>query len=300
MSSPYDWDRVEARTPEGLSVSAIVVSFQTGPALFDCLWALVGDPDVGQVVVVDNGNPPDVVAQLEEMADAGRIVLVGEGVNHGFAAGVNLGAQAASGERLLVINPDAVLRRGSVAALEAALGAEPAIAGGRLYGADGMEQRGGRRRQLTLASAAGTFLGLSRVMGRWFPSINRHREPQPPGPVPMDAVSGALMYFTREGFSQLYGFDEGYFLHVEDLDICRRAEMEGGSVTYTPLAGVYHYGATSNVPGVVVERHKAAGLRRYFAKFASSPVERSLAALLGPLVSAALVTRAKWRGREKE
>ncbi len=300
MISGYDWDRVLARAPEGLRVCAVVVSYRTGPSLYDCLWALIGDPDICEVVVVDNGNPPEVVARLEEMAATGRITLVGEGINRGFAAGVNLGAAAGRGERLLVINPDAVLRRGSVAALEAALGAEPAVAGGRIFGADGVEQRGGRRRMLTLASAAGTFLGLSRVAGGAFPNINRHEEAAPDGPVPMEAVSGALMYFSRGGFEQLRGFDDKYFLHVEDLDICRRAELEGGSVIYAPGAGAYHYGATSDVPSVVVERHKAAGLKRYFSKFAASPVEKLVAALLGPMFRMALVARAKWRARARE
>lgn len=298
----YDWGRVLARAPEGLSVSAIVVSYRTGPVLFDCLHALLADPDIAEVVVVDNGNSADVLARLDALAAGGRLKVVGEGVNRGFAEGVNLGAKTATGERLLIINPDAVLRRGSIAALEAALGAEPAIVGGRIFGADGVEQRGCRRRKLTLASAAGTFLGLSRapVLGRWLVDINRSGEPPPDGAVAMEAVSGALMYLTREGFGYLSGFDEGYFLHVEDLDICRRAEMEGGSVMYAPDAGAYHYGATSDVAGVVVERHKAAGLKRYFAKFASSPVERTIAGVLAPLITAALGARAKWRERQGE
>ena len=64
----------------------------------------------------------------------------------------------------------------------------------------------------------------------------------------MDAVSGALMYLSRAGFERLGGFDEGYFLHVEDLDLCRRAEADGGSVIYTPLASALHHGATSDAP----------------------------------------------------
>lgn len=301
MNAGYDWARVFARAPDGLSVSAIVVSYRTGPVLFDCLHALLADPDISEVVVVDNGNPPEVAARLAAMA-GDRLKVVGDADNRGFAAGVNLGAKAAKGERLLVINPDALLRRGSVAALEAALGAEPAIVGGRIFGADGIEQRGCRRRRLTLASAAGTFLGLARapLLKRWFVDLNRHREPPPDGPVAMEAVSGALMYLTREGFGYLRGLDEGYFLHVEDLDLCARAELEGGSVTYAPDAGAYHYGATSDVAGVVVERHKAAGLKRYFAKFARSPIERLAAGVLAPVMTAALVARAKWRERARE
>jgi GT2 family glycosyltransferase len=112
----------------------------------------------------------------------------------------------------------------------------------------------------------------------------------------MGSVSGALMYMSRAGFDRLGGFDDGYFLHVEDLDLCRRAEAEGGSVIYTPLASALHHGATSDAPSVVIERHKAAGLARYFSKFARTPAERVLAALLGPAITVVLLVRAKLRG----
>ena len=300
----YDWDRVFARLREGLTVSAIVVSYRTGPALFDCLRALLADPDVHEIVVVDNGNPFRTTQKLEEIwRKTDKMKIVGEGVNRGFAAGVNLGAEHARGDRLLIINPDAVLRRGSVAALEMAhaTGAEPVVVGGRIFGEDGVEQRGARRRRLTLGRALTTYLPLGKIpaLSR-FSGINRNLEPLPKGPTPMDAVSGALMYLSRHGFDRLRGFDETYFLHVEDLDICRRAELEGGSVVFTPHAGAYHFGATSDAPAVEVERHKGAGMRRYFTKFASTPQERLAAQVLGPIISGALVMRAKWRKREAD
>lgn len=290
-----------ARAPAGLSVSAVVVSYRTGPSLFDCLNALLADGDVSEVVVVDNGNPPEDVARLNEMArGAAKLKMIGGGVNRGFGAGVNLGVQAAAGERLLVINPDAILRPGSVAALEAAraIGGEPMIVGGRIYGEDGVEQRGARRRRLTLGSAAATFLGLGflRAFHAGLVNINRDGEPAPCGPTPMNAVSGALMYLSRAGFDRLGGFDEGYFLHVEDLDLCRRAEQDGGSVIYTPLAGALHVGATSDASSMFVEKHKAAGLARYFRKFAKTPGERIAAEVLAPMMGAALVIRAMVRG----
>ncbi len=297
----YDWDRVMTRAPDGVSVPAIVVSYQTGPLLFDCLHALLADPDIAQVVVVDNGNPVEVQQKLEDLWQmAENLKVVGEGINRGFAAGVNLGVEHASGDRYLVINPDALLRPGSVAALEAARagGVEPMVVGGKIYGGDGIEQRGGRRRRLTLGVAVATFLGLSRlpVVGRSFPNLNLNLQRPPDGPVPMGAVSGALMYLSREGFAKLGGFDDGYFLHVEDLDLCRRAEVEGGDVIYTPDAGAYHFGSTSDVPAVRVERHKAAGLRRYLSKFSSSWAERAVGWLLGPLIWFVLVVRALVRG----
>jgi N-acetylglucosaminyl-diphospho-decaprenol L-rhamnosyltransferase len=284
------------------SVSAIVVSYRTGDVLFDCLRALASDADVAEIVLVDNGNPQDVLFKVDEIfGKSGKLKVTGGGENRGFSAGVNLGVKAATGNRLLVLNPDAILQQGSIAALEAAREgqAEPVIVGGKIHGEDGVEQRGARRRRLTLQSAAVTFLGMGwlKSVNPAFVTINLNTEPEPAGPVPMDAVSGALMYLSRAGFERLGGFDEGYFLHVEDLDLCRRAEADGGAVIYTPLARALHHGATSDAPAIAVERHKAAGLRRYFSKFAETQSERTAAIILAPLISLALVLRARLRKR---
>lgn len=284
------------------TVSAVVVSYNTGPVLFDCLAALHSDPAVDEIVLVDNGNPPDVLSRVEQLyGAASKLKMVGGGSNRGFAAGVNFGAARATGDRLLIINPDAVLQSGSVEALEVALAgaAEPAVVGGKIFGADGAEQRGARRRRLTMRSAAATFLGLGwlRSLHPEFVNINRHEEPEPSGPVPMDAISGALMYMARSSFDRLGGFDEGYFLHVEDLDLCRRAEAEGGTVIYTPFASALHHGSTSDAPTLVVEKYKGAGFNRYFRKFAETPAEQFAARVLGPLIGVALSMRARLRRR---
>jgi len=281
-------------------IAAIVVSFHTGDVLFEGLAALEADEDIAEIVVVNNGNPADALARLEALAKvSAKLKVVGEGVNRGFAAGVNLGARTSAADRFLIINPDAILQSGSVVALESAItnAAEPAIVGGRIFGEDGREQHGARRRRLTMRSAAASFLGAGwlRAINPGFVGINRNDEPSPAGPVPMDAVSGALMYMTRQGFERLGGFDEGYFLHVEDLDICRRAEADGGAVIYTPFASALHHGATSDVTSLFVEKHKAAGFNRYFRKFADSRGEQAAARVLGPVIGFLLTTRARLR-----
>lgn len=285
-----------------ISVSAIVVTYHTGQVLWDCLAALERE-GIPQIVIVDNGNPEPVSAALGTLSEGsgGRYRHIGGGTNRGFAAGVNLGATIADGARLLVINPDAVLQPGALAALETALewavgegAAEPIVVGGRIAGDDGVEQRGCRRRALTLGSAAGTFLGLSRLAGtfRQFAGLNLNREPEPAGPTDMPVVSGALMYMSRTSFDALHGFDEGYFLHVEDIDLCRRAADLGGRVVYTPLARAHHVGGASAASKLFVERCKARGLARYFSKFARTRTEKSVAALLGPAIGVALIARA--------
>lgn len=262
--------------------AALVVTYHTGPRLAECLYALKADPEISEIVIADNGNPPDVQAWLEGFVTgcAGRAKLLRLD-NPGFGASVNRAAKEAVAKQLLVINPDCVIRRGSVGQLAAALdeAPAPAIVGGRIFGIHGREQRGARRNTLTLSVA----LGLS----RW----TLENEPPPSGPVSVGAISGAFFLMRRADFEQLGGFDEGYFLHVEDVDLCRRAIEAGGSVIYQPLAGALHYTSTSDVPSAFVQQQKARSLARYFRKFAKDPIESAMVELAVPFIGLALRLR---------
>lgn len=258
------------------SVTAIVVTYRTGWWLKDCLHALAGDPAISRVIVIDNGNPPDDAAWIARFA-ARRldVTVIRPGENLGFGRAANLGAGAAgSADWLAFVNPDAVVKRGAVSALlAAASGAlRPVLVGGRIFGLDGREQRGCRRRELNWATATG--------LKRW----TLETTPPPDGPVSVDCVSGAFFAMPRQDFEALGGFDEGYFLHVEDVDLCRRVRIAGGAVIYQPAAGALHAGATSDVPSATVQAYKAESLVRYFRKFADGPADRLLNALLLPLL----------------
>ena len=250
----------------------------------ECLYALKADPQVHEIIIVDNGNPPAMREWLARFCEKGgeRIRLIGL-ANPGFGAGVNRAALEARQPFLLVINPDCVLRTGSVADLITALETVPEarLAGGRIFGIDGRELRGARRRELTLSRA----LGLS----RW----TLEDQPLPASPLPVDAVSGAFFMMRRSDFAALGGFDEGYFLHVEDLDLCRRVREAGGEVVFQPSAGALHYGSTSDVEAGMIAAHKARSLARYFRKFSRSPAQRCLAELLIPFIRVMLVLRRK-------
>ncbi len=272
-------------------VSVIIVSYFTGAPLFDCLNAVRADPIVGECILVDNGNPLDVARQLRNYGD----VLYGHG-NIGFAAGCNLGARRASGDVLLFVNPDAVLAPGAVAriarTLQTALG--PAIVGGRLVDASGLEQRGSRRDQLTLWRAFVTFTGLSRFerLSARLRDMDRSRDPLPADAIEVGAVSGALLAMRRVDFETLGGFDEGYFLHVEDIDLCRRCYEAGGVVLFEPRAHARHVGATSPASPAFIARCKARGFARYFRKFARGPFERGAAHVAAAALSVILPLRA--------
>lgn len=264
-----------------LSVSALVVTYRTGPRLAECLYALRGDPDVSEIVITDNGNPPSVQAWLDAFAAQSPKVKLVRLDNPGFGAGVNAAARLATGSHFLVINPDCVVKRGALRAMADALAGAPtpSIAGGRIFDLQGREERGARRTTLTLARALG--------IGRW----TLDRDPPPPGPVRVGAISGAFFLIRREGFETLGGFDEGYFIHVEDVDLCRRALEAGGEVIYVPAAGALHYTSTSEVPSAFVTGHKAKSLARYFRKFAKGPLERLAVEVAVPFIGLALKLR---------
>ncbi|MDJ0919761.1 MAG: glycosyltransferase family 2 protein [Henriciella sp.] len=270
------------------TVTALVVSYNTGRYLKDCLYALASDPAVTATVVVDNGNPEDMTLWLDAFA-AGRdsVTLLRPGTNLGFGAAVNLAATEASSDYLLVINPDAVLRRKSVEPLlETHAGLrEPAIVGGRIFDTAGVEARGGRRQMLTLSRAILSTLGLS----TW----SLEKTPPPEEPVRMPVISGAFFLMSKTGFEKVSGFDEHYFLHVEDVDLCRRAWRAGGELFYDPRAGVMHYESTSNVSSKTVARHKANSLSYYFMKFSHGPVERAMLRIILPVVRTAIILTAR-------
>lgn len=260
-------------------VTAIVVTYQTGPRLRECVYALSTDPELAAVIIVNNGNPPAMSDWLSQFADRrGHIQLIDAGGNIGFGAAVNLGARDAGTEQILVINPDAVLRRGSIGSMQAAAQGvkAPWIIGGRIFNTHGKEERGPRRRELTLTRALAYSFGLN----IWTLEAER----PPTGPVPMPVVSGAFFLTSKTSFERLDGFDESYFLHFEDVDLCKRCCDAGGSVIYDPASGALHYGATSDAPARVIKGHKADSFAYYLKTHTKGWFARALVAVISPMI----------------
>ncbi len=96
----------------------------------------------------------------------------------------------------------------------------------------------------------------------------------------------------RPSFKKMGGFDERYFLHVEDIEICRRARQMGGQVGFVPGATVMHYGSTSSVPRVWIETEKLKGFLRYFWNYTPGVAPKILTVLAAPFMAIAIVGRA--------
>lgn len=276
-------------------VSVIVVVYHTGPSLFDGLQTVLWDQSVDELVLVDNGSTDEDAARLRRIAESDRRVKLFQGHgNIGFAKGANAGASAARGRWLIFLNPDAYLTPGSVEHLVAAVqaGRSPCVVGARVMNPDGSEQQGGRRAEVTPFTALLTFSQLTR--SRAFKQFEIHREadPLPDAAIETAAVSGACFCMSREDFSRLGGFDGGYFLHVEDVDLCWRAREAGGQVLFEPRAEIVHLGHTSLASPFFVEFWKGVGLARYFRKRAGGVRQRVMAVALTPVIVAAALGRA--------
>ena len=283
-------------------VSVVMVVYRTGEALEQSLTCVLAEPEVDELVIVDNGSTFTEAARLRGVAERdSRVVLVTGHGNIGFARGANLGARRARGDIFLFLNPDAFLQPGAVTELARALAGRPTpcIVGGRVLNVDRTEQRGARRGEITLISA---LMSLSHLARR-VPAFSRYEvhwetDAAPEGVAAIPTISGACLAMRRQDFDAVQGFDEGYFLHVEDVDLCWRVRQAGGVVLFQPKAEVVHLGHTSHASPIKVEFHKGVGLARYFRKRAASLSQVLLAWLMSPVIVCTAIARpVMWRMR---
>ena len=204
-------------------ISAVVISHRAGDHLVRCLGALerLRDEGLAEIIVVDNasgdGSPERVRQEFPQVR------LLGLASNIGFGAANNRGAALAAGDRLLLINSDAWLESGSLRALDRALDTDPDLAAvaPRLHYPDG-------RPQFHWAPATGVLgEALQKLRNRFEASSWVHRPP-PRWLAPW--YSAACLLVRSRAFAAVGGFDPGYFLYFEDVDLCRRWRLAGWRV----------------------------------------------------------------------
>jgi GT2 family glycosyltransferase len=250
---------------EGLT-SIVVVTADSGHSTRECVSrALAGDVPV-EVILVDNGSGdgvPEAIARARSNDE--RLHVVYNRANLGFGTAINRGAAQARGDAVLVLNPDCMLEPGTVRQLREVLHTRPnaGLVGVVIVDGEGEIDPASRRRDPLLPRVLATLRGVDA----------EHEGVNVPGPMPEgvsveEAVSGALMLLPASVFQRCNGFDEGYFLHFEDLDLCRRVRDAGYEVLLAGGVRVLHSGGgSSRHRPVFVSRHKHAGMWRWFHKF---------------------------------
>jgi len=242
-----------------LVADAVIVCRGSSVLLERAVEALLRDPSVGRVVLVDNGQTD---GQLRAIRDriGDRVLVVGDGRNLGFGAGVNLGARQVRNAGLAIVNPDCIVGPGAVGRLLQTLHGDTAAAaaGGLLVNEDGSEQDGARRDVPSLTHAIARRLRLQRVPGIGsLLDFNQAGRDLPSAATPVHALSGAFMVVRTRCFEDVGGFDERYFLHFEDLDLCIRLRAAGGVLFFDPGARAEHRkGESSSKAPLFVTWHK--------------------------------------------
>lgn len=232
--------------PRGAScdVSIVIVTHESAADIDRCLRSteLIGSNVTAEVIVVDNASTDgtaDVVARNHP-----GVRLIRKRVRHGFSTNCNIGAIAASGRRILFLNPDARLTPGAVEELLDFVDqhSEVGAVGPQLVFPDGSMQASARRFPTVGATV------VRRTPLRWVlrhSSVERRHlmldeTPDDGSSTAVDWILGAAFMMRSSTFFGMGGMDDGYRLYCEDIDLCRRLHDEGYQVALLPSAVVAH------------------------------------------------------------
>lgn len=242
-------------------IAVIIVSYQSASTLDQCLARLRAADEVAEIRVVDNNSDDGTLEIMQRHASADpRLHFIANPDNPGFAAANNQGVADSQAPWLAFINPDLMVAADTLAQLRArgqALG--DCVLGVEQVDEQGQHDAAVRRRDPDFGAmlrhpGQGAKLAIPAD-----PSQVLQRVP---------ALSGALLLMPRALFDRIGGWDAGYRLHAEDLDLCRRAREAGAVVAIANDLQVVHVrGVSSRSRPFFVEWHKHRGLWRYFRRF---------------------------------
>lgn len=295
------------------TLSIIVISYNTLTMTLKCLHSVVSQTLATEfeLLVVDNGST-DGSADAIEAECAARLRLFRSPTNLGFAAGNNRAIQEATGEYLLLLNPDTEVLDGAIDNLLAFATAYPAagIWGGRTLFANGLLNPSSCWNRMTAWSVFCQVTGLSKA----FPRVSILNPEAVSawwrgGPREVDIVSGCFFLIRRELWDRLGGFDPSFFMYGEEADLCLRARSLGARPMVTPNAVIVHHGGAServaqdklirllNAKAKLIRRHWRPGTRRVgIALLSCWPLSRaSVCSILSPISQRARTRASVWR-----
>jgi N-acetylglucosaminyl-diphospho-decaprenol L-rhamnosyltransferase len=231
------------------------------------LSELKDDPHFANVVVSDNGSSDGSRAFITDRY-GGRVQIVENGANLGFAAACNRAFEQSSAPFVFLLNPDAELKDRALANIVAFMESNPhcGIAGSRIYNHDGTIQESCGE----FDTWSGAFLRSSAwgdlPLLRRFANGAELRTWDYEGERRVDLVIGAAMAIRRVLLETIGHFDERFFLYHEEVDFAKRAADAGWETWYVPSSEAVHEGMGSARGQYNVEQRKQRSRRRYWVK----------------------------------
>lgn len=267
----------DASTP----TDVVIVTYNSERWIERCLDSLVHQRGVGRVIVADNGST-DLTAGLVARYSDRNVHLLALGVNPGFGSAANRGVAATSTSAVFIANPDLIVEDDALTRLRSTLDASAGVAvvGPTVTDLAGTTYPSARAFPNFVDAAGHAFVGLCWKTNPW---SRRYLTPKE-----VQWISGTALLIRRDAFEAVGGFDEAYFMYVEDVDLSWRLARLGWSVAVAPSAVVRHAVGGSSVRApyrMIVAHHRS--LWR-FARRSASPRQR----LALPLVVLGLIGRA--------
>lgn len=225
-------------------VSVLIVSYNVRQFIDESIRSIKRSRFDGnlEIIVVDNNSFDGTVQSLSEKHP--DITIISNSENMGFGKAVNLAAEKAQGEFLLIINPDTIVEENTITTLVSALENNPGtgLVGPKILNPDGSLQKACKRSFPTLSVAIPKLLGLDKVFpgSKWAGRYNlTYLDPDKFHKV--DAVSGSCMMISQSLFRVVDGFDPRFFMYGEDIDLCQKVHEKGLHVAYVPETSILHF-----------------------------------------------------------
>ena len=233
-------------------VAVVIVNYRTAELTVAAARSALSEPEVAEVVVVDNASDDGSLGHLQEQLEGSSppVAVVGSDRNLGFGRGCELGVSRSTAPLLLFLNSDATLSPGSLGVLRSTLLSDPelGVVAPFVYGPDGQ----------TRQVSHGVFPSLRSIVAR--------TNLRPPATLEPDWVSGVAMLARRADHAAAGGFDPGFVMYMEDIDLCRRLRAAGKGIRLVPDAAVRHVGGASRRSSVEQRRQHHRSQRLYFEK----------------------------------
>jgi GT2 family glycosyltransferase len=259
-----------------MDLSIIIVNYNSGSYLKSCIASVkkYSPKCAYEIIVVDNGSRKGDIGDLQEVYPEVGIVLNSK--NEGFARANNQAVSKSRGKYLLLLNPDTLVLDKSLDGLLQFMeeNSDAGAAGPTLLYPDGTRQPSCRR----FPTPMNVFFGRNSLLTHWFPGnrftqsylrldLDGCEEEE------VDWVTGACMIIRRDTFQNVGGFDETFFLYVEDADLCYRLLKNGWKVFFVPEAQVIHqYGASVKSSKRQSMKEHNLGMYRFFLKHYKFPL----------------------------
>jgi len=237
-----------------MQVSVITINYNSSAHTLQMVNSLINatkDTVEYEIIIVDNASEEEDFVHLKPLAEDPRIRIIRSRINGGFASGNMLGVQYATGEYYLFLNNDTLVKD-NILALFCSYADEHREAGllsGQLYDETGKRSTSFKKFPSLLRQALGSSFAKY-ITNDPFPGNKTILT----APTEVGVVSGSCMFFRRDVFDQIGGFDTVFFLYCEEEDISQRVWNQGFKVISLPQVTITHFAGGSTKRNLAIEK----------------------------------------------